>query len=82
MVNFISILFFFRTIFIRDNEGMNETPEPKISHRPVLLYEKKVILDKLQDPFISQYDKLKIIKENQHLFDKPYKKIFDDTWDF
>jgi hypothetical protein len=81
MVNFILFLFFFRTIFIRDNEGMNELPEQIISHKPILLYEKKVILDKLQDPFISQYDKLKIIKENQHLFDKSYKKIFDDIWD-
>jgi hypothetical protein len=73
------LLYFLRTKFMYNDDGICQVPEKNTyEFKPKMIYEKKILLDKLKNKNIQPYEKLKLIKENNHLFNESYKIVFSD----
>jgi len=79
MIKFLTLFFFMfkdTKLFINKFDGFNDVPITNITHKSQLLYESKILLDKLKKKGTSHYEMIILIKENQYLFEDVYYKTY------
>jgi hypothetical protein len=79
MNKLLALLFFIfkdAKLFINKSDGFNDVPITNITHKPQLLYESKLLLDKLKKKDVTHYEMIILIKENQYLLDDIYYKTY------
>jgi hypothetical protein len=82
MVRIILLFILFIGKFMHSGNDSKRLSDPDIVYESKEQITKKIILNKLKSPELNVYQKMLLIKQNQNLFDKPYKEVFDNIWEW
>jgi len=75
----LSFLLILKSIIHLD-DGVCDVPEKVSYYNPKMCHEKKELLNKLQSNLIGEHEKIKLIKQNNHLFNDSYINVYSDLW--
>ena len=82
MVRLVLVILLFIGKFIHSGNESKRLDNPEIIHQSKEQIEKKILINKLKSPELNVHQKLLLIKQNQHLFDKSYQEVFDNIWEW